>query len=348
MVRVAILGASGYGGSELIRILGRHPEVQLVGFSSRAYAGRPLSAAWPHIDLSTPFAEVEEAVAEAELVFMALPNGIAMELAPRLVQEGRRVIDLSGDFRLPPEVYEAWYGTRHASPDWYPRARYGLTELFRNDLPGAELVANPGCYVTAVSLGLAPLVAEGLDERIAVTAMSGVSGAGRDAGGTAFAEVNENLRPYKPAGSHRHTAEIELNLARLRAQGRRVRTHGPAEARPLSFTPHLVPMTRGILATAYVDPARMLREVELAELYRAFYSGERFVRVTDDLPQTKGVYGANTVWISPRLDERTGQVVVFAAIDNLVKGASGQAVQNMNVVLGFDEGTGLETHGLWP
>ncbi|WP_293173260.1 N-acetyl-gamma-glutamyl-phosphate reductase [Oceanithermus sp.] len=348
MVRVAILGASGYGGSELIRILGRHPEVELVGFSSRAYAGRPLSAAWPQIDLSTPFAEVEEAVAEAELVFVALPNGIAMELAPRLIAEGRRVVDLSGDFRLPPAVYEAWYGIRHAHPDVYPRARYGLTELFRDDLAGAELVANPGCYVTAASLALAPLTAEGLDEVVTIAAMSGVSGAGRDAGGTAFAEVNENLRPYKPAGSHRHTAEIEFNLGRVRAQGRRVRTHGPAEPRPLSFTPHLVPMTRGILTTAYVTPARPLRQAELDELYRVFYEGERFVRLTEDLPQTKGVYGANTVWIRPHLDERTGQVVVFAAIDNLVKGASGQAVQNMNVVYGFDEGLGLETHGLWP
>uniref|UniRef100_UPI0025797F57 N-acetyl-gamma-glutamyl-phosphate reductase n=1 Tax=Oceanithermus sp. TaxID=2268145 RepID=UPI0025797F57 len=318
------------------------------GFSSRAYAGRPLSAAWPQIDLNTPFAQVEEAVAEAELVFMALPNGIAMKLAPQLVEEGRRVIDLSGDFRLPPDVYEAWYGIRHASPDWYPRARYGLTELFREDLPGAELVANPGCYVTAASLALAPLVAAELDGRVVVTAMSGVSGAGRDAGGTAFAEVNENLRPYKPAGRHRHTAEIEFNLARLRAQGRSLRTHGPAEARPLSFTPHLVPMTRGILVTAYVDPPRGIAPGELAELFATFYAGERFIRLSEDLPQTKGVYGANTVWISPRLDERTGQIVVFAAIDNLVKGASGQAVQNMNVVLGYDEGLGLETHGLWP
>jgi len=348
VVRVAILGASGYGGSELIRILGRHPGVELVGFSSRAYAGRPLSAAWPQIDLNTPFARVEEAVAEAELVFMALPNGIAMELAPRLVEEGRRVIDLSGDFRLPPDVYEAWYGAPHANPDWYPRARYGLSEFFRDELPGAELVANPGCYVTAATLALAPLTAQGLDERVAIAAMSGVSGAGRDAGGTAFAEVNENLRPYKPAGEHRHTAEIEFNLARLRAQGRPVRTHGSAAARPLSFTPHLVPMTRGILVTAYVEPTRELAAQELTEIFREFYAGERFVRFGDDLPQTKGVYGANSVWISLRLDERTGQVVVFAAIDNLVKGASGQAVQNMNIVLGFDEGAGLETRGFWP
>lgn len=348
MVRVAILGASGYGGSELLRLLGAHPEVELVGFSSRAYAGRPLSSAWPHIDAETPFSEVEEAVAEAELVFMALPNGISMELTPRLVEEGRRVIDLSGDFRLPPDVFERWYGIEHHSPDWYERARYGLVELFREDIVGAELVANPGCYVAAASLALAPLVAAGLDGEIDVSAMSGVSGAGRDAGGTAFAEVNENLKPYKPAGEHRHTAEIEFNLARVRAQGRRLQTHGPARQEPLVFTPHLVPMTRGILVTAFVTPTRHLTLDEVRDLYGEFFDGEPFVRLTPELPQTKGTYGSNTVWMSQRLDERTGRLVVFAAIDNLVKGASGQAVQNMNVVYGFPETTGLQAHGIWP
>ena len=348
MVRVAILGASGYGGSELLRLLGVHPEVELVGFSSRAYAGRPLSAAWPHIDAKTPFSEVEDAVAEADLVFMALPNGVSMELTPRLVEEGRRVIDLSGDFRLPPDVFEQWYGIKHHSPGWYDRARYGLVELFRDDLKNADLVANPGCYVTAASLALAPLVAEGLDGEIDISAMSGVSGAGRDAGGTAFAEVNENLKPYKPAGEHRHTAEIEFNLARLRAQGRHPATHGPARERPLTFTPHLVPMTRGILITAFVTPTRQPGKDELRSLYADFYAGEPFVRLTKELPQTKGTYGSNTVWISLRLDERTGHLVVFAAIDNLVKGASGQAVQNMNVVYGFPETAGLQVHGIWP
>ncbi|WP_457637271.1 N-acetyl-gamma-glutamyl-phosphate reductase [Oceanithermus sp.] len=348
MVRVAILGASGYGGSELLRLLGAHPEVELVGFSSRAYAGRPLSAAWPHIDADTPFSEVEEAVAEAELVFMALPNGVSMELSPRLLEEGRRVIDLSGDFRLPPELFERWYGIEHRSPGLYQRARYGLVELFREDLVGAELVANPGCYVTAASLALAPLVAAGLDGEISISAMSGVSGAGRDAGGTAFAEVNENLKPYKPAGEHRHTAEIEYNLARVRAQGRRLRTHGQAVERELLFTPHLVPMTRGILVTSFVTPAKPVSQAELARIFAEFYSGEPFVRLTEELPQTKGTYGSNTVWISHRRDERTGRLVIFAAIDNLVKGASGQAVHNMNVVYGFPETMGLQAHGIWP
>ncbi len=348
MIKVAILGASGYGGSELIRLLRKHPQAELVGFSSRAYAGRPLSAAWPHIDLHTPFAEVEEAIAEAELVFMALPNGIAMELAPRLLAEGRRVIDLSGDFRLPPEVYRSWYGIEHKNPGFFERARYGLPELYRRELPGAELVANPGCYVTAATLALAPLAALGWDEDVAVSAMSGVSGAGRDAGGTAFAEVNENLRPYKPAGAHRHTAEIERNLAQVRAQGRWPVTHGELRSRPLSFNPHLVPMTRGILVSAFVKPGRRLSAADLQEAYGEFYQAEPFVRLTEELPQTKGVYGANTVWISPRYDERAGTIVVFAAIDNLVKGASGQAVQNMNVVYGFEESSGLDRHGLWP
>jgi len=348
LVRVAILGASGYGGSELIRILKGHPEVELVGFSSRAYAGQPLSAAWPQIDAQTPFAGVEEAVAEADLVFMALPNGVSMELSPRLIKEGRKVIDLSGDFRLPPEVYQQWYGITHSNPDWFKHARYGLVELFREDLRNAELIANPGCYVTAASLALAPLVAAGLDGEIDISAMSGVSGAGRDAGGTAFAEVNENLKPYKPAGEHRHTPEIEFNLARVRAQGRNPRTHGRVEERRLTFTPHLVPMTRGILITAFVTPVRELGNEELGELYSDFYATEPFVRITRELPQTKGTATSNTVWISHRIDERTGRLVVFSAIDNLVKGASGQAVQGMNAVYGFPETTGLETHGIWP
>jgi len=348
LVRVAILGASGYGGSELLRLLGAHPEIELVGYSSRAYAGQPLSAAWPQIDTQTPFSEAESAVAEADLVFLALPNGISMELAPRLIKDGRRVIDLSGDFRLPPEVFEQWYGMKHRNPTWYERARYGLVELFRDDLRNADLVANPGCYVTAASLALAPLVVAGLDEEINISAMSGVSGAGRDASGTAFAEVNENLKPYKPAGEHRHTAEIEFNLSRLRAQGRHPATHGPANERALTFTPHLVPMTRGILITAFVTPTRPITKNELHDLFADFYAKEPFVRSTNELPQTKGTYGSNTVWISQRLDERTGRLVIFAAIDNLVKGASGQAVQNMNVVYGFSETAGLQRSGIWP
>ena len=348
MLRAAILGASGYGGSELIRILARHPQVELVGYSSRAYAGKPLSAAWPQIDAETPFSQVEDAVAAAQLVFMALPNGVSMELSPRLLAEGRRVIDLSADFRLPPDVYEQWYRTTHSSPEWYERSRYGLTEIFREDIRGAELVANPGCYVSAASLALAPLAVAGLDAQIDVSGMSGVSGAGRDAGGTAFAEVNENLRPYKPAGEHRHTVEMEYNLARIRAQGRRARTHGPQRDKNLTFAPHLLPMTRGILITAFVTLSREVKPAEIRELYRDFYDGEPFVRLTADLPQTKGVFGANTTWISTRLDGRNGRLVVFAAIDNLVKGASGQAVQNMNVMYGFEETLALESGGLWP
>jgi len=331
-----------------LRLLASHPEVELVGFGSRAYANQPLSAAWPQLDYETHFSETEDAVAEAEMVFLALPNGVSMELAPRLIEKGKRVIDLSGDFRLPPEVYQKWYKIEHTNPNWYKRARYGLVELFRNDLKNATLVANPGCYVTAASLALAPLAAAGLDEKIDISAMSGVSGAGRNADGTAFAEVNENLKPYKPAGEHRHTAEIEFNLARVRAQGRWPHTHGPSKELALTFTPHLVPMTRGILITAFVTPPRPVTASQLRDVYADFYREEPFIRLTEMLPQTKGTYGANTVWISQRLDERTGRIIVFAAIDNLVKGASGQAVQNMNVVYGFPETLGLQLHGIWP
>ncbi len=348
MIKVAIIGASGYAGAELIRILRRHPGVQLVGLASRTHAGQPLSAAWPHLPDATPFTPPDAALTEADTVFLATPNGYAMQIVPDLLERGQRVIDLSADYRLPPPVFEAWYGLPHKSPEHYPNATYGLVELHRHELPEARLVANPGCYVTAATLALAPLAAVGLAHNLIVNAASGVSGAGRDAAGTSFAEINEDYKPYKPAGTHRHTPEIELNLARVQAQGRHVRTHGERQDLTLTFVPHLVPMTRGILVTAYATPPTPPTEAELYELYRTFYAHESFVRVTEALPRTKGTWGANTVWIALRLDARTGRIVVFAALDNLVKGAAGQAVQNFNRMHGFDETTALDTAGVWP
>ncbi len=348
MIRAAVVGASGYGGAELIRLLAGHPEVRLVGFSSRAHAGRRLEEVWPQLSGEERFSSFEDAVKDADVVFLATPNGVAMELAPRLLREGRRVIDLSADFRLPREAFEAWYRMPHRAPELLDRARYGLVELHRKELAGAELVANPGCYVTAASLALAPFFAEGWAEEAVISAASGVSGAGRDALGTAFAEVNEDFRAYRPAGTHRHTPEIERNLGRVRAQGRWVSTWGPAKPARVSFTPHLVPMTRGILVTAFLRPGVRASTGEALDLLRAFYEGEPFVRVSEVLPRTKGVWAANTVWISVRLDERTGWLHVFSAVDNLVKGAAGQAVQNLNVVFGLDETLGLFREGIWP
>ena len=348
MIKAAVVGASGYGGAELIRLLKAHPEVELVGLASRSHAGKGVDAVWPQLVEGPAFSELEAAVDEAEVVFLATPNGVAMELAPRLLSEGRRVIDLSADFRLKKEVFEAWYPMPHKAPELLAEARYGLVELHRKELSGARLVANPGCYVTAASLALAPFFAEGLVEEALVNAASGVSGAGRDAAGTAFAEVNEDYKAYKPAGTHRHTPEIEQNLGRARAQGRWLRTWGPEEAVRVTFVPHLVPMTRGILVTAYLRPASGMETQEALSLLRDFYAGEPFVRVSEALPRTKGVWAANTVWVSARWDARTGWLVVFSAVDNLVKGAAGQAVQNLNAVYGLPETFGLAREGIWP
>mgnify|MGYP001771001314 FL=1 len=348
MVRVGILGASGYGGGELIRLLKRPPEVRMVGFSSRRHTDKALFEVWPQLVDERMFKPQEEVVAEAEVVILALPNGIAMELVPGLLEAGKWVIDLSGDYRLPPEVYEAWYGLPHKSPALYREAVYGLPELFRGEIPGARLLANPGCYVTAATLALAPLAAGGLLEEASLVGMSGVSGAGREAEETFFAEINENLKPYRPGGTHRHIPEMELNLARLRAQGRWPRTHGAQKGVRLSFIPHLVPMTRGILVSAFVRLNEDLSELRLEALYREFYQDEPFVFFTRALPQTKGTFASNRVWISLRKDERTGLVQVFSALDNLGKGMASQAVQNLNLMLGFPEGLALDREGVWP
>ncbi|GLV47043.1 N-acetyl-gamma-glutamyl-phosphate/N-acetyl-gamma- aminoadipyl-phosphate reductase [Thermus sp. LT1-2-5] len=348
MVRVGILGASGYGGAELLRLLKAHPGVELVGFSSRKHEGKALSAAWPQLWDERPFASQEEVLERADVLFLALPNGLAMGIVPEALKAGKRVIDLSGDYRLPPEVYEAWYGIRHQSPELYAQAVYGLPELHREELREARLVANPGCYVTAATLALAPLAAEGVLRGAFLVGLSGVSGAGREGEGTFFAEVNENLKPYKVGGTHRHIPEMEQNLGRLLAQGRRVRTHGPRREVRLSFTPHLVPMTRGILLTAEAEVEGAWSQEALDALYRDFYLGEPFVRVLAGLPETKGTYAANRVDLKPLYEERTGRVLVFAALDNLVKGMAGQAVQNLNLMLGLPEDTALPKEGVWP
>ncbi|WP_244363638.1 N-acetyl-gamma-glutamyl-phosphate reductase [Thermus brockianus] len=345
---MGILGASGYGGAELLRLLKAHPGVELVGFSSRKHEGRPLSAAWPQLWDERPFASQEEVLERADVLFLALPNGLAMGMVPEALKAGKRVIDLSGDYRLPPDVYEAWYGIPHQSPELYREAVYGLPELHREELRGARLVANPGCYVTAATLALAPLAAMGALRGAMVVGLSGVSGAGREGEGTFFAEVNENLKPYKAGGTHRHIPEMERNLGRLLAQGKPARTHGEVREVRLSFTPHLVPMTRGILVTAQAEVAGDWSQKALEELYRGFYASEPFVRVLAGLPETKGTYASNRVDVKPVYEERTGRILVFAALDNLVKGMAGQAVQNLNLMLGLPEDTALPKEGVWP
>ncbi len=339
MVRVGIVGASGYSGLELMRLLARHPQVELMAVTSREHEGRPVSAVFPAlagiVDLTYTWPDPAKLAAAAEFVFIALPHQAAMGVAPIFLQTGRRAVDLSADFRFRERAtYEEWYQP-HSAPELLAEAVYGLPELHREAIRRARLVGNPGCYPTSVILGLAPLLKHNcLDlETIIADCKSGVSGAGRGVSlATLYCEVNDSFRAYKVA-EHRHTPEMEQELSRL--AGAPVR---------LTFTPHLVPMSRGILATIYGRLSRKMTEAELQELYRDFYREEPFVRVggPGELPATINVRGSNYCDVALRLDGRTGRVIVLAAIDNLTRGAAGQAVHNMNLMLGFPETLGLE------
>jgi N-acetyl-gamma-glutamyl-phosphate reductase len=352
VIRVSVLGASGYGGAELIRRLSRHREVEVVALGSRSYAGQPLEACWPHLaGLSKArFVEPDEALGVGDVVFFATPHGATAPLVARARAAGKRAVDLSADFRLPPPTYRDWYGAEHPHPELYPEARYGLVELHRNELTGATLIASPGCNASAAILALAPVAAAGLlGPDVTANIMTGVSGAGRGPGLTYhLPEAAENVRPYKVAGEHRHTAEIELTLGRARTMGRQLATHGEHEALTVTFNPHLIPMIRGILATCSTRPSRTLDTAEALELYREFYSDDPMVHVQDDLPQTKSVAGSDRTIVSVRVDPRSGLLIAFAVLDNLGKGAAGQAVQNFNVMHGLPETLALELEGRWP
>ncbi len=341
-VRAAVVGATGYAGVELVRLLRAHPRVDLVTVASRE-PGRPLADSYPHLLPAGPLVLEEwEAAARADVAFLALPHGVAGGLAGFFLERGCLVIDLGADFRLTAEVYARWYGAEHPAPDVLRQAVYGLPELFRDRIRDARLVANPGCYPTAAALALAPFLAEGVVEPrgIVVDAKSGVSGAGRSPSlKVHFGEVNENLRPYSLAGVHRHTPEIEQVLGRVAG----------AEVR-VSFNPHLVPMTRGILCTAYAPLARPVSGREAAAILRDFYGGEPWVHVLPEggWPETKMCLGSNNCFLAAAVDERAGLLVVASALDNLVKGAAGQAVQNMNLLLGWEETVGLPALALYP
>jgi N-acetyl-gamma-glutamyl-phosphate reductase len=347
MVEVAVVGASGYGGGELLRLLLRHPEVTLRYAISETYASKPLTASFPGLagtsDLRFESYGDGTQIAQCDVVFLAQENGKAMETAPHLLEAGCKIVDLSADFRFrDTAVYETWYKTPHAAPQWNARAVYGLPELYAEQIRGASLVGNPGCYATASILGLAPLLAHRLIDpaTLIVDAKSGVSGAGRAKFSLDyhFPEVNENVSAYKIAGTHRHTPEIEVALSQV--SGRDIQ---------ISFTPHLIPMTRGILATCYAQLTEPAQAEDLYKLYRDFYAGAPFVVVLEEpLPATKHTLGSNQCHIGLAVDTRTNRVIVLSALDNLVKGAAGQAIQNMNLMCGFAETAGLEAGGLWP
>jgi N-acetyl-gamma-glutamyl-phosphate reductase len=343
-IRASIIGASGYGGGELARLLLGHPQVQLVHLTADSRAGAAMSGLYPNLrgftDAVTEIADAEAIARDSDVVFLALPNGEAMTLAPTMV-EHTRLVDLGADFRFTdPQVYEQWYGRVHACAALLEKSAYGLTEFRRASIRRAGIVGNPGCYPTAALLATLPLVQSGRVDagRIIIDAKSGVSGAGRGLSlGTHFSEVNENVQPYNVAG-HRHTPEIEQELADV--VGRAV---------AVSFTPHLVPMTRGILATAYLPLTASLTTGEATAILHEAYAQEPFVRViSEGLPQTKATSGSNFCDVAVRVDPRVGLVIVMAALDNLVKGASGQAVQNMNVMFGLPEEMGLRAPGLYP
>ena len=351
-LRVAVLGASGYGGAGLMERLRSHPELELAAIASRQHLGRRVDAVWPHLAGLVPlrFVDVDEAIAAADLVMCATPHGATAPLVATARATGAKVVDLSADFRLDAETYAQWYGP-HPHPELLADAVYGLPELQREELPGAAIVASPGCNATAATLALAPLAAGGLlGEAPSVTIITGSSGAGRALDqGLHHAELNENARPYRVAGSHRHTGEIEANLQRVAARspsGGRSAERGELR---IAFNPVLVPMSRGIVAMALARPERGdLDDGRLIELYGDFYSGDPCVHVQADLPQTKAVAGSDRALVSVRWDERTRSVVAMCAIDNLGKGASGQAVQAMNLALGFPETLALRMEGQWP
>lgn len=344
MIRVSIIGASGYGGGELARLLVGHPEVELVHLTAESKAGEAIADLYPNLrgftSAITEATNVAQIAGDSDVVFLALPNGKAMQLAPAIVPHAR-LVDLGADFRFKdPQVYEHWYKSPHTCPEVLADAAYGLTEFRRGEVRRSQIVGNPGCYPTAALLATLPLLHSGKVrmDRVIVDAKSGVSGAGRGLSiGTHFAEINENVTPYNVAG-HRHTPEIEQELSAQLGQDVSV-----------TFTPHLVPMTRGILVTAYLSVTGTVTTDEATSILREAYAGEPFVRVlVDALPQTKATNGSNFCDVAVRADAHTGTLIAMAALDNLVKGASGQAVQNMNVMMGFPEDLGLRTPGLYP
>ena len=346
MLRAAIVGASGYTGGELARLLSAHPSVTITAVTSRQYDGQSLSRIFPHlrdsIDITCRNHDAEEIIDLADLIFCAVPHKTAMDVVPSFLKAGRKVVDLSADFRLKDvAVYEQWYQP-HSAADFVEEAIYGLPEIYREEIRTARLVANPGCYPTSITLGLAPLMKSGLIDpaTIIIDSKSGTSGAGRGAQvGTLFCEVADGFRPYQVGGVHRHIPEIEQNLSSLAGSPITV-----------TFTPHLLPISRGILTTIYTNLKEQTGLAAISELYEQMYGGERFIRLLEpgSLPSTHHVRGSNYCDISLNLDERTGRLIIVSAIDNIVKGASGQAIQNMNLMCGFDEDTGLLQPPLFP
>ncbi|RKM55624.1 N-acetyl-gamma-glutamyl-phosphate reductase [Butyrivibrio sp. X503] len=344
MIKVGIIGATGYAGAEIVRLLQAHPDAQVVWYGSRSYIDKKYSETFGNfyklVDAKCLDDNMEELANEVDVIFTATPQGLCASLVNDDILNKVKIIDLSADFRLKDvKVYEEWYKIEHKSPQYIEEAVYGLCEINRDKIKNARLIANPGCYTTCSILTAYPLIKEGLidPKTLIVDALSGVSGAGR--GGKVanlYCEVNESAKPYGVA-VHRHTPEIEEQLG-----------YAAGEMITINFTPHLVPMNRGILATEYASLVKkdgvLPTAADIRAAYEKYYGKEKFIRILEDgvYPETRWVEGSNFTDIGFKIDERTGRVIMMGALDNLVKGAAGQAVQNMNILFGFDEAKGLD------
>ena len=346
MIKVGIIGATGYAGGELVRILMGHKEAEIVWYGSRSYIDQKYADVYRNmfqiVDAKCMDDNIEALADQVDVIFTATPQGFLASVINENILGKTKIVDLSADFRIKDvKVYEKWYGIEHKSPQFIEEAVYGLCEVNRDKVKGARLIANPGCYTTCSILTAYPLAKEGIIDMstLIVDAKSGTSGAGRGAKvPNLFCEVNENMKAYGVA-SHRHTPEIEEQLG-----------YASGENVTISFTPHLVPMNRGILATEYATLKKDVTGEEVKAIYDKYYADEKFVRVLgeDVCPETKWVEGSNYVDIGFKLDPRTNRIVMMGAIDNLVKGAAGQAVQNMNLLFGLPESEGLELVPMFP
>lgn len=346
MIRAGIIGATGYAGGELVRLLLGHKETEIVWYGSRSYVDKKYASVYQNmfqiVDVACLDDNMEELAKQADVIFTATPQGFCASMINEEILSQAKVIDLSADFRIKDvKIYEEWYKIEHKAPQYLDEAVYGLCELNREKVKKARLVANPGCYPTCSTLSIYPLVKEGLIDpaTIIIDAKSGTSGAGRGAKvDNLYCEVNENIKAYGVAG-HRHTPEIEEQLG-----------YAAGEPLVLNFTPHLVPMNRGILITAYASLKKEVTYEEVKAVYDKYYEKEQFVRVLDKdvCPQTKWVEGSNYVDVNFKIDPRTKRIIMMGAMDNLVKGAAGQAVQNMNLLFGLNEATGLQQVPMFP
>ena len=346
MIKVGIIGATGYAGGELVRLLLGHKEAEIVWYGSRSYVDQSYASIYQNmfqlVDAKCMDDNMEALADQADVIFTATPQGLCASLINEDILSKTKIVDLSADFRLKNvKIYEEWYKIEHKAPHYIDEAVYGLCEINREKVKGARLIANPGCYPTCSTLSIYPLLKEGLIDpsTIIIDAKSGTSGAGRGAKtDNLFCEVNENMKAYGVA-NHRHTPEIEEQLS-----------YAAGTPVLLNFTPHLVPMNRGILITAYASLKKEVSYEEVKAEYDKYYENERFVRVLpkDVCPQTKWVEGSNFVDVNFKIDPRTKRIIMMGAMDNLVKGAAGQAVQNMNLLFGLDEAEGLRMAPMFP